>query len=80
MILLTNRESYNLLAVKLDKVLAIWPSQLGKETTSLKWIPTHLERDREGDIQDWVSIYQQNFYNAHTIPLYDLIIFLSFCK
>ena len=49
MILLTDRESYNLLAVKLDTVLAIWPSQLGKETTSLKWIPTHLERDREGE-------------------------------
>ena len=48
MILLTDRESYNLLAVKLDTVLAIWPSQLGKETPSLKWIPTHLERDREG--------------------------------
>ena len=106
MILLTDRESYNLLAVKLDTVLAIWLSQLGKETPSLKWIPTHLERDREGgevgtegggerkgrnrgteggkerervnnnnithhikqNIQDWVSIYQQNFYNAHTIP------------
>ena len=44
MILLTDRESYNLLAVKLDTVFAIWPSQLGKETPSLKWIPTHLER------------------------------------
>ena len=49
MILLTDRESYNLLAVKLDTVLAIWPSQLGKETPSLKWIPAHLERDREGE-------------------------------
>ena len=49
MILLTDRESYNLLAVKLDTVLAIWPSQLGKETPSLKWIPRHLERDREGE-------------------------------
>ena len=49
MILLTDRESYNLLAVKLDTVLAIWPSQLGKETPSLKWISTHLERDREGE-------------------------------
>ena len=48
MILLTDRESYNLLAVKLDTVLAIWPSQLGKETPSLKWIPTHLERERGG--------------------------------
>ena len=47
MILLTDRESYNLLA--LDTVLAIWPSQLGKETPSLKWIPTHLDRDREGE-------------------------------
>ena len=47
MILLTDRESYNLLAVKLDTVLAIWPSQLGKETPSLKWIPTHLDRDIE---------------------------------
>ena len=53
MILLTDRESYNLLAVKLDTVLAIWPSQLGKETTSLKWIPTHLERDREGERWGW---------------------------
>ena len=44
MILLTDRESYDLLAVKLDTVLAIWPSQLGKETPSLKWIPTHLQR------------------------------------
>ena len=49
MILLTDRESYNLLAVKLDTVLAIWPSQLGKETPSFKWIPTHLDRDREGE-------------------------------
>ena len=49
MILLTDRESYNLLAVKLDTVLAIWPSQLGKETPSLKWIPAHLYRDREGE-------------------------------
>ena len=104
MILLTDRKSYNLLAVKLDTVLAIWPSQLGKETPSLKWIPTHLERDRKGgevgtegererekgrteeqrdrgwegeraskdnithhikqNIQDWVSIYQQNFYKC----------------
>ena len=47
MILLSDKEGYNLLA--LDTVLAIWPSQLGKETTSLKWIPTHLERDREGE-------------------------------